>query len=401
MWGMCLIVVAGLTANAQQAASRDGAKAHGPRKENTPEAAKGQTGQAQKGWNLSNWKQGPDGRLSAPVSKRREKIQREKVPWPNLTPEQDLIRINGMNALTYGAMVRHAKLAASDITIPAHMTVQEYEAEYDAMVYKMVLRFAQTYITKTLFAQEARRKGIELKKEEVDARREETLLDVRSKRKNPADSIKEFETPGSFFQLDLINSLLYEHLRRDVIRPKILVTDADIADAFKTDAEKRTEVAKKNAEKVRKLEEALLKIKGGGDFAEQAREISECDSSEEGGVFGSVKRDEILPELANVLWAMEEGQVHEKLVETPHSWHILKLNKKNRFNLEETEKEQPIISVNFSHIVMEKIQLPKPLTQEMARKRILDERENEEVNVLFAVLLQDAEIDTPLPLFSK
>ena len=401
MWVMCLVAVAGLAANAQQASQKGGEEAYGPRKANTPEAAKGQMGQARKGWNLSNWRQGADGRRSAPTSGRRESIQREKIPWPDLTPEQNLIRINGLDTLTYGAMMRHARLAASDITIPADMTVQEYQAEYDALVYKMMMKFTQTYITKALFAQEARKKGIELKKEEIDARREEILLEVRSKRKNPAESIKEFETPGSFFQSDLVNSLLYEKLRRDVIRPAILVTDADLREAFKKDEAKSQEIADKNAKKLKTLEETLVKIKDGADFAELAGEVSECDSAEEGGVFGSVKREDLLPELADVLWSMDEGQVHGKLVETPYSWHILKLNKKNRFGLTETEKESPIISVNFSHIVMEKVPSSKPLTPDMARERILDEREIEEVNLLIETLLLDAKIDTPLPLFPK
>lgn len=400
MWVAGGVVAGCFAAGAQQQSQqKKGPETYGPRVEKASGPAQKQMGP--NNWSLSNWKSGAGGRRNAPVSERSKKRPREVIPWPNLKPEQCLIRINGRDELAYGTMLTHAKLAVADVTIPPNMTVQEYEEERDALIYKMMLGFARSYITKALFAQEARKKGIVLGKEEIDAKREEILLEVRSKRKNPAESIKVFETPGSFFQVDLVNSLLFARLRSDVIRPAILVTDADIVDVLKKEEEKRQGIVDKNAEKHKLLEDTFAKIKAGADFSEQAREVSECDSAEDGGVFGSVKREDILPELADVLWAMEEGQVYEKLVETPYSWHILKLNKKNRFGLDGSEKEQPIISVNFSHIVLEKVPLPKPVTPAMARERFLDDREEEEVSLMMEALLQDAKIDTPLPLFPK
>lgn len=394
LWiALCLVAVGAGMAGAQSSKQADGGEAYGPRKEQAaPQRPKAG------GWGLSNWKQDGSGRRSAPLKSRGTA---ERVPWPKLKPEQCLINVNGQDVITYGAMLRHAQLAIGDMTLPPGVTMQEFEAERDAATYKSVLSFARNFITKALFAQEARKKGITLTKEEVDAKREELLLEVRSKRKNPADSIKEFETPGSYFQSDLTNTLLFAHFRKEVIRPSLRVMEEDIEKLLKEDADKRQQAAAKNAERHKLLEETLEKIKKGENFVELAREVSACESASDGGEFGTVKRDDILPQLADVLWGMEEGQVYDKLVETPYSWHILKLNKKNRWGTAEDGKEPPVITVNFSHIVLEKIPDRKPMTRDEAQTKLLDELEEEELSVLIEALLADARIETPLPLYPK
>lgn len=393
-----LAAACGVTVLAQSVVKRDegtGTEQFGPRK------TKPQTGRTSSGWGLKNWQKGSDGRLRAPTRRNAPSAPDETVPWPNLTPEQVLIRVNNTDTITYGAVLRHAKLAIADLNVPAGMTLKEFDEAHDGAVYRALLKFSGNFIVKSLFAQEARKKGIKLTPQEVSAKNEETLAELRSSRKNPADSIKEFLMPGSYFQIDLTNTLLLARYRKDVIRGEIVVSKEDITKKIAEGEANRKKIEKENEALRLKLEGTLTRIKQGEDFGALAREVSACASSEDKGVFGTVKRADVLPELADVLWTMKEGEVYDRLVETPYSWHILKLNKKNMGFPDADGKPAPVVAVNFSHIVLEKKVLPKTITAEAAQNSILDEREEEQVQVMSEALLSAAKIETPLPLFNK
>jgi hypothetical protein len=393
-----LVAVCGVIVRAQSDSKNSpgaDAEQYGPRR------AAPQTGRSSSGWGLKNWQKGTDGRLRAPAPARKgaSSASGETVPWPALKPEQVLIRVNNIDSITYGAVLRHATLAVADLDMPAGMTLKEFEAARDETIYRALLKFSGNFIIKSLFAQEAKKKGIELTPQEVSAKNEGTLAELRSSRKNPADSIKEFEKPGSYFQIDLTNTLLFAHFRQDVIRAGISVTEDEIAKKIAEGEAGRKELDKQNVERRVKLEETLAKLKEGADFNVLAGDVSECASAEEGGVFGTVKREDLLPELADVLWSMKEGELYDRLVETPYSWHILKLNKKNLGFPDAAGNPAPVVAVNFSHIVLEKKIPPKPVSAEAARNRILDEREEEQVQVMSEAMLSEAKIETPLSLF--
>ncbi len=89
---------------------------------------------------------------------------------------------------------------------------------------------------------------------------------------------------------------------------------------MKTDAERE--------EAKRIIESVKIKIDKGADFAEMAKEYSNCPSAEKGGDIGFFQRKgSIVEEFAKVAFAMEVGEVSDP-VETQFGYHIIKVTEK-------------------------------------------------------------------------
>lgn len=76
-----------------------------------------------------------------------------------------------------------------------------------------------------------------------------------------------------------------------------------------------------------KAEAVLAQAKGGGDFAELAKQNSQDVSAAEGGDLGLFGRGVMMPTFETAAFALEPGQISE-IVETPFGFHIIKLEEK-------------------------------------------------------------------------
>jgi len=322
----------------------------------------------------------------------------KKSLLPNLKPEDAFITING-EVLTWGAMLRHAELLISQIRPPKGVTMQDFEEDREELLMRRIYRLAENHITKTLLAQEARRHNIRLTEQEVKAKEDEIFADVRKKSKKPDTYLREFRTPGSYFSFDLTNTVLLARLKKDVIRPSIVVTDKDIEEEKVARVEENKKLVAKNAELRPKIEDILKQLRAGADFGDLAFRLSDCDSSYDRGAWGTFKREDLRPELATVAFAMKEGTLSD-VIETPYSYHILKLEKKNLgFQAEGSKQPPPVVSVKLSQIMLEKKELLPELTAETARQQVLDKRVAEKIEALRTKLIPEAKIQTPLALF--
>jgi len=344
--------------------------------------------------NLANWKPGSDGRLQPRIRPRAEE---PGAVLPDLKPEEPLITVNG-DTLAWGAMLRHAELMIAGMPLPQGVAMEDFEAERDSILLRRIMRLAENYIVKTLFAQEARRHNLSLAPQEVEAKREAVFAEVR-KRRNPEPHLQEYTRPGSYFAYDLTNSLLFAKLKQEVIRPSLAVTDQDILGAILKRVEKNGEILRANAGLRPKIEGLLAKIKAGESFADIAFAESDCDTSYDGGEWGTFKYEDLRPELMDAAFAMEEGELSD-VVETPFSFHIIKLLKKNRgIQPAGRKKPAPAVSVKIAHIMLEKKRPLPPHTPETARREIMETRESEAVEAMKERLLEAARIETPLPLY--
>ena len=345
--------------------------------------------------NPAGWTVGPDGKRHAPIPKR----ETEPSPLPDLKPEQPLITVNG-EPISWGAVRDYAELLVSEMRIPHGVTPQQFEEERDNLLMRRVYSLGRHHILKTLLAQEARRKGIVLAPEEVAAKEKEVLEKLRASRKQQAERyLKVFQAPGSFYHHDLTNSLLLAHLEKDVIRAAIQVTETDIDAALAKRQQKNREMAEANAQMRPKLETLRKQILDGSlTFADAAFTESDCDSSYDHGEVGSRAVGDLQPAMVNALTNLAPGVLSD-VVETPYSYHLLKLNKLNLGFLKEGEKgPAPVVSINFAHIMLEKKEPLPLLTRDEMKKTILDEETLKRREALQEELLAKAKIETPLKM---
>jgi peptidyl-prolyl cis-trans isomerase C len=71
----------------------------------------------------------------------------------------------------------------------------------------------------------------------------------------------------------------------------------------------------------------LEKLKAGGDFIEIAKEKSTGPSAAQGGDLGYVSKGDLIPEIENVVFALEIGNISD-IIKSEYGFHILKVTDK-------------------------------------------------------------------------
>ncbi len=378
-----LLVVFALTSAAQQTPSPTAGELLGPRA--TPPKSSA--------LNPQNWTQGPDGKLYAPVGRK----DATSNPMPDLELDQPLLTING-TAVTWGAVLRHTELLMSEMRVPQGVTHEQFEAERANLTMRRIYSICRNHTSKTVLAQEALRRGVSLTPAEVDAKDKEVVAKIREVHKAKADNyLKIFHAPNSFYYQDLTNTLLLTKLEQDIIRPSVKITSADIRAGFAARKKENQEIKKYNRDLRPQLEETRREILAGEtSFADAAFIVSECGSSHENGEVGTKKLEDLEPNMVQALLKLEPGKLSE-IVETPYSFHILKLNRLNRgFLPEGATGDPPIVSVNFAHIMVEKKEPLPDLSRKEMEAKLLDETVEAKRDELQQNLLAAADIQTPL-----
>ena len=70
------------------------------------------------------------------------------------------------------------------------------------------------------------------------------------------------------------------------------------------------------------IQDLKAQVEGGADFAELAREHSDCPSGQDGGALGTFGRGQMVPEFENAAFALEAGGVSD-VVETDFGYHLI------------------------------------------------------------------------------
>ncbi|OGQ86606.1 MAG: hypothetical protein A2512_11080 [Deltaproteobacteria bacterium RIFOXYD12_FULL_56_24] len=96
-------------------------------------------------------------------------------------------------------------------------------------------------------------------------------------------------------------------------------------------AAKETEPKADKDRKRAKLVQIQKQLKGGADFAELAKQSSDCPSKEKGGDLGFFPRGQMVKPFADAVFKMKSGEVSD-IVETEFGYHLIKLEEKRPAN---------------------------------------------------------------------
>jgi peptidyl-prolyl cis-trans isomerase C len=90
-----------------------------------------------------------------------------------------------------------------------------------------------------------------------------------------------------------------------------------------------------------KIKAVIERLKNGEDFAKVAQEVTEDPSGKaNGGDLGFFSKEQMVPEFANVAFALEPGKISEP-VKTQFGWHVIKTEEKRNKPVPSYEEVKP------------------------------------------------------------
>ncbi|MGD1047713.1 MAG: peptidylprolyl isomerase [Candidatus Krumholzibacteriaceae bacterium] len=199
-----------------------------------------------------------------------------------------------------------------------------------------------------LLVLQAEKDNIKVEDKDVDGAVDKQIEDFKTQLGGDDAFNRQLETEG--LTLDALRTMYREPIRdqllrtgliREKIGPDIHVTDADVQEYYKahlTELPQRPEtVTLAHILIVPKPSDAVLtkahdkitlvegKLKAGGDFAELAKQYSDCPSAKFGGSLGTLKLEDLNnPPFEAAAKALDVGQVSPPVL-TEFGYHIIKL----------------------------------------------------------------------------
>ena len=317
----------------------------------------------------------------------------------SLNDDEIFMDVGGRDTLRWG-LVRK-QIEASNIPIPVRMDIDssQHDKVQDAALAYRLRRLIKAYVRNAVYASAAMKAGVKISADEFCAQREISRKMYEARGKNGDKLIALMNEPESFYEHNLTNVLYARAYSEKILASQIKITPEEIKERIQEQEQQNLNALSTNEFKRVLIADILKKLKDGMDFAEAAEKWSDCPTSDTGGVFTDADEKPQQIHSGNVHPKMEE--VYKKLspgelsgvVETPYSWHILKLMKRNP----ETEGEEE--SVELAHVMVEKELIVPSITEEQARKRILNKKLRIELKRLFPTLFEEAKINCKIPLF--
>ena len=260
-------------------------------------------------------------------------------------------------------------------------------------------KLLRNYIKYAVFAVEARKNGISVPESAFVEQRDRMRQELDKKGAAGRRQLARITAPESLYEHNLTNALLWQAYAENVVRPTLVVTDEEIAERVEKQHADNVAIAATNAFKRALVADFSRRMKSDPSlFAALAEKWSDCPSSDMGGVLTDVNdqpqhlhRGDLRPEMEQAYERLEPGEMSD-VVETPYSWHIIKLLARHP----KTEEEDA--SVEIAHIMLEKVPLRPELTEEQARQKMVNKKLREAMAVKFLELLKTTKIDCLVPL---
>jgi len=215
---------------------------------------------------------------------------------------------------------------------------QPDEKEMPALKQKIL----DNLIARELMKQEVAKRGIKVDESEVNAQ-----LDTLKKGASPeefANSLKQMNMTEQALKEQFASQLAIKKLIDTDLAPKVNVTQEAVKafydgnpDVFKTPEMVRAShilvkvdksaTAEEKAKALEKIKGIQKRIKAGEDFAQVAKEVSDCPSKDNGGDLNFFQKGQMVPPFDNAAFSMKPGDTSD-IVETEFGYHIIKLTDK-------------------------------------------------------------------------
>ena len=207
-------------------------------------------------------------------------------------------------------------------------------------------------IEEKLILQQAKKEEIEVSDEEI----EEKLTQVKSQFPDE-DTFRQVLDSQNLTISDLKQrykeQIMIKKLINKEVRAKIKVSPLEVFRYYKQHQEefrippkvrvqtilirKDDKMSEDYSDPQKRIEEIKKKLQEGADFSKLAREYSQDSSAINGGDMGYIEKGEMMKEIDEVLFSLNEGQVSD-IIETHVGFHIFKINDKKESTIKSFEE---------------------------------------------------------------
>lgn len=302
-----------------------------------PEVASNETAAAFLGERVTISSAGAD--FSEDFGKSSRQVRRDRVLKAH-APEDVFLKM-GDETLTWGCMEDYASLIlkVSPLSLPPQATVEQVEQIIATSKLKLIEIAGNQFVQNWAIVPKARAAGLDVTESEVLVALTNSVRKLYKKNKNLV--LPAILRPDSYFYRNQVGYLISKKYFDTVIPGKVSVSDEDVAVAVSNQVAEIAAAKEYNATLRPKIEGVLASLKTGErEFEEAAFEFSDCDSSTDDGVLGVFDRDDnkLLPELRDFIFAASTNEMSD-VIETPYSFHIVKILKREYGPLEDEDDE--------------------------------------------------------------
>lgn len=182
-------------------------------------------------------------------------------------------------------------------------------------------------IDEKVVALEAKKEKIKIDQKDIDKE-----FDLYVENAGGEEALKNAMEQQGITKDDLKENIVQYLSIREMVGPRIEITDEEIETTFKEkkemfDQPEQVEASHILVEDEEKIKEVAKKLKDGGDFAELAKEYSTDGSAASGGELGFFGRGQMVPEFEEKAFSMKVGDISDP-VKTENGYHLIHVTDK-------------------------------------------------------------------------
>lgn len=340
----------------------------------------------------------PTGKGVYSVAGSRQKKKSTGEMLEALGDDEIIVDIGGDDKLKWGLLRKHVEALGIGINRPDMR--EKGNAELKKITFQSrCKKLLKEYVEYSVFAREAKKMGIKVEDAQFREYRAKAREAYSSRGESGKAILKLLDSGESFYERNLTNALYCLAYKRQVMAPVSGTDDAEIKKMMGIRHAANEAVGATNLMNKALVSRILGELKRGMDFGDAADKWSEGDGSGTRGVLMDgmdehVERfgeDDLPKEVWEALKPLKEGEI-SGIVETPYSWRILRLLKRN------PATEDVGVTVEFAQIEIEKRFIEPELSAEQSRQHIMQLKMRVQMQAKLRELLKTTSINSKIPL---
>lgn len=284
---------------------------------------------------------------------RAEPAARPAAQSQEPAPEHVVAMVNG-TPLTWVEMEQRAMGFLKDDVETNHLIIPTNRMDEAKEHFRR--KSINAFVFKTLMLEEATKQKISLSESDRSAGLKALAKTLQVRNWTTNDFFLKGPMSEAIMRREFEDGMVIDKLLKLSVRNKLKISDKEVADAVAM-------LQATNELKRVKMDDVRKQLLEGANFADVARNVSECHSAKKGGDLGEITRGQMLKPFEDAAFALEVGEI-SPVVQTRFGFHLIKVT--SRTPSTEATGSTPGVpeTVRVSHVLLKYV--------DINRKRITD-----------------------------